>query len=253
MVEELAGQLAGLHRVAVHALGDAVQGVGVVLVDGEFGLQAQAGQRRADLVGGVGQKGLHGVEVGLEPGHELVDRLDELRDLLRWRHGDGGKVVRLPLADHPLQRAQRGQRLPHAEPDQPARRDDGEGDGQEGVRQDVAGQSPALLPRLGDGDGDPAAKLRLRGEALQDGDAHRHAAEGGVLEPGGGIAARRAGDPGLGGGHRQVVVAGDQLAVRGGDPVEHAVAPRLGQDAQRGVGQVDGEAPVLHPHRVGDR
>ena len=72
-----------------------------------------------------------------------------------WLRDPGGRgVVR--------GRRRRLRRAADPDPDQTGSRQHDEGDGQEGVGQEVLRQGAALLPGLGDGDGDPAGQPRLR-------------------------------------------------------------------------------------------
>jgi hypothetical protein len=78
VVEQLAGQLAGIDRVAVDAMDDAAQFFRILFLRRQFGLGPQAGEWGADLVRRVGQKGLHGLQIGFQARHQLVDRADKL-------------------------------------------------------------------------------------------------------------------------------------------------------------------------------
>jgi hypothetical protein len=85
---------------------------------GQFGLHAQPGQRRLELVRGVGQEALLRAQRGFQPRQQVVDGRHQRRHLLR-NEGlfDRAQVVGLARADALLQFVERAdaahQRQPH--------------------------------------------------------------------------------------------------------------------------------------------
>ena len=131
VAEQLVGDLARQGGVAVDLVDVARSADRIVLLDRELGLRAQGGQRRADLMRGIGEKGLHQRKRGLQPLHEPVEPGQELADLGRRRGDDRRQIAGLALRDQPLDGQQRRQRPANAEPDQARRHQDDEQDRRE--------------------------------------------------------------------------------------------------------------------------
>jgi hypothetical protein len=111
--QKLVGDLARGRRVAMDFGDLGAQQRDILFLDREIGLGAQAGQRRADLVGGIGEEALHRVEARLEAEHEVIQRLQQLPHLDRGGDLDRPQIGRLPCADQPFELGKRRQRAPH--------------------------------------------------------------------------------------------------------------------------------------------
>ncbi|CAB3874207.1 hypothetical protein LMG26858_02886 [Achromobacter anxifer] len=74
--QQLVDQLAGVRGVEVDAFQARVQPLRIGLVQGDLGLRAQGGQRRAHLVRGVGHQGIERAHDAGQALHEGVQRLD---------------------------------------------------------------------------------------------------------------------------------------------------------------------------------
>ena len=130
VAEQLVGQPAEADGAGMDAGDDGALAVGVGLVGGELGLGADGGDRRAQLVRGVGDQVAHDLELPGLPRHEAVDRADERADLARGGDVERRQVARLAGGEPALDPAERRQRRAdgerrerrHREPDRARRR-----------------------------------------------------------------------------------------------------------------------------------
>ena len=78
--------------IAQHGLQAVPLFVAVVFLQRQLQLGAQCGQRRAQLVRGLGDEQVQGIQVLLQPRHEAVQRVHEITQFLGHRRRDGVQV-----------------------------------------------------------------------------------------------------------------------------------------------------------------
>ena len=147
LVDEVAG--------ALGAFGDLPEGsmdlLGVSLHQRQVGLHAQAGERGAHLVGGVGDEALLGLQVLFEAGHHVVEGDDQRPHLLgHTRDRDRRKIRRTAPADVALQVVERRDAAGEAKPDEDHRDRDDRELGQQHAGDDPGGQRAPLVAGFGD-------------------------------------------------------------------------------------------------------
>ena len=221
-------------------LGAVVQ---ILLVGGQIGLGAQGGDRGAKLVGGVGDQGLHGGELAVEPAHEAVDRLHHRVHFARDGGVDRREVLRIAGGEAGGDPVERAQRPAHDEDGKGQERDAADHQTAQRVAGDVDGEFAARDLGLADDHLDRARELPF-GEAAGQADEPRGLArETRVVEHGiGGILGRQ----------RQVVIAGDHRAARPAQLVGDAVVGGERQQFEGRDRQVDDGRAVGHRDRGGD-
>ncbi|MCW0462302.1 hypothetical protein NB717_003370 [Xanthomonas sacchari] len=171
-------QLGGGAGGAVGQLADVLQrlrGVFRALAGlGALHVHAQPGQRRAQLVRGVGEEAFLQRHHVLEAAEQAVDGLGQRHDLHR-DVGTGHRAeVALAVVEPPHRRLQHAQADPHAMPDQYQQRAGEQQFGRQHQYQDLAGAAVTVVQGLGHRHGEPVARLQRRGQQ-QAGHTHRHA------------------------------------------------------------------------------
>ncbi len=245
--EQLLHALGRLPHRIVQRREMAADAFAVGLAQRQFRLRLDHGQRCFQLVRGIGEEALAGIEHAQQPRHVLVDGGDQRRDLrrqavLRQRR----ERIRIARGHAGAQLAQRPQAPPHAQPDDAERQQHQQPFLQQRARQHVVRQGFTRLDRFADQD-PHRPDLRRRGIAHRQQlrcHADLHAAQRGVVEH----RAVRLGRPG--GRQGQFVVAGERVAARVEDAVEDAAARLRFEHLQGQVGQVDDELPVAQPDAV---
>ncbi len=171
-------QLGGGAGGAVRQLTDVLQrlrGVFRALAGlGALHVHAQPGQRRAQLVRGIGQEAFLQRHHVLEPAEQAVDGLGQRQDLHRDVRAGHRAEVALAVVEPAHRRLQHAQADAHAMPHQHQQRAGEQQFGRQHQHQDLAGAAVAVVQGLGHRHGEPVARLQRRGQQ-QAGHAHRHA------------------------------------------------------------------------------
>ena len=216
MIEQLAGQAGEF----VRALADARDCRGSLRCrcDGQdLDLGIERGERRADLMGCVGDEALHHGHALRQPAHEVVDRVDEVADLERRVGLDRAQVVRTATGDLTLDARERLQCQCDGETRRQQCKSAHRRDDTERLEGQVPRQRVPGLRGLGDHDRRPPARCGIVDPPRQRGDAHPLSLIDAVIEhdTGAGLLGPR-----LGG---QVLIAGDDDAARVDDLVEDEI------------------------------
>ena len=263
--QQLADQVRGALRAARDLLEGAAQLGRVAFAQRELALGAEARQRRLHLVGCIGDEALLHADGRVQPVEQVVERIDERRDLLRRAaRVDRRQVVGGAVADPPLQRLERCQPARQAEPDEQYRDRQDHELREDHALDDLVGEPGPLVQGLGDLHQHLLGLLPVGHIDVQVADPHLIAAvvDGAQLDLAGHRIVVQAGS-------RQVGLAGKQLAARpdhlevddvllvGGEEV--AGGPRQGHDdAVGGDAHLLGErlGPVVErpvEGRIGER
>ncbi len=216
-------QLCGRARGAAHQPLDVEQGVGhrfrLRVGDGVFDVQAQPGQRRAQLVRGIGDEAVVQGQHAAQTGKQRVDGPCQWPDLQRYVGAVDRREFVVARGEPGGQRVEHAQAAAHAEPDQRKHAGDQQGLHHDRQQQDFACLLVAVVQRLGNGDDQAVAGFTAHR------DAHRRRAQGVFLHLQ--VVERRRGADGRRlRRFRQSFVAGQQ-AVPGAAHVEIATAFRV--------------------------
>ena len=223
----------------------------LALAQAQLDARLERRQRRAQLVGGVGDELCLALELLAQALGEVVERGHQRAQLiLHLNHRQRLQVVRLALFHRRAQALQRAQRGTHRQPHQ------GQGDqcqqahAPQGIEQQATGHAHAGHVGLGHADFRHAVHPRLGNRLQQADQAHADAIEFTVIEArqrriviGTRRALRR---------RRQTVVAGHHAPLKVADLVEDAPLQVIGEGVQRHVGNVGAQLAILGVEPVGD-
>ena len=209
----------------------------IVLAQTVFRLRTQHGQRRSDLVRGIGQKPPAGLQQAVQTRHVVVDGIDQRQQFIRhigFRYRR--QILVLALSDRVAQVQQRAERAAQDQQDQ-----------------DQSGrEQQQLRPQTVDEQAEGEACTRLR----RFGKEHRYRIPPGELWVVQTLGQRSQADRLLAKNRvddfrllarafqtmkGQVVVPGDDISLRPDDRVENPLLHAFLEDIQRRVGNIDGD------------
>ena len=257
--QQLLHQVGAALGTGQHLAQALTQGLWVGLGQRQLGLADQAGQRRAQLVGGVIQKALLLAQAAPNCRQQLVHSAGQGVHLLRrLRHLDGAQrrqALRMPVAQLRLQPLERPQATGNAAVHQHTQHGAQQQQGRQHVGHQLLGD--ALLHRQAFGHLDPHA-LRCQRFAvvqIQQGHPHRLAVDRGVVQ-----ARHATGRLGLVGRAGQHAITQQKLAWRRGHGVADAVFGVLLDDVLRRTRKINQQArahrldlPRQREHRLCER
>jgi len=249
--EQLVGQVDDL----VGALSGVFQGAAP---DRRFGFaQAQLNprferrQRRAQLVGGIGDEARLAFELPPQALGESVERRHQRPQLAlhadQWQRP---QVIRCAFLHRLAELPQRSQCSADRQPHQHQRGNRQQADAPQGVGQQAARHALAGAEGLGHADLGDAVELRFADRLQQADQAHALALELAVVE----ARQRRVvvGARDVGSGRRQVLVTADQAPLDVQHPVVDAPGAVVGEGVQRHVGHVGAQHAFMGDQAIGD-
>lgn len=227
-------------------------GFRLLLAQAQFQARLERRQRRAQLVGGIGDELRLPLEQAAQALGEVVQRLHQRPQfMLDLEHRQRPQVVRLALFHLAAQAIQRTQRGAHRQPHQHQRADAEDAQAQQGIGHQAARHALAGAFGLGHADLRHAAHARFADRLQQAHHAYVDALVDAVVELGQGRVV--VGAQGIGGCRRKILVAGDHPSVDVVDLVEDPPGAVVGEGIQCHVGDVGAQGAVLLVEPVGDR
>ena len=246
--QQLVDGVGGAYAGAADLLERLFQLVGIGLALRQVGLHAQAGQRRLELVRGIGQKTFLRGQRQLQAAEQIIDRRHQRRHFFGHRaFVERAHVVGLAGADASFELRQRLDAAHQCQPHQQHRQRQRDELRHHHALDDLGGQRLALFQRLG--------HLHQHGLALGHididpgvGHAHVFAAHHVLAQAhftiDGFLLGRR---------QRQVLLAAQKLAARAQHLVVHQVTVIGAQDFAGRCGQRKKHLLITHHHQLGQR
>jgi hypothetical protein len=208
-------------------------------------------QRGAQLVGGIGDELRLALELPAQALGEVVQRLHQgAQFVLHLDHRQRPQVVRLALLDRAAQPLQRAQRRADGEPHQQQRAQAEHAQAQQGIAGQAARHGHPGLFGLGHAHFRHAVHVRFADRLEQAHHTNVLTAVAGTVE----ARQRRivVGAQGIPGGRRQILVAGDPLALDVVDLIEDAPGAVVGERVEGQPGHVGTQVAVAHHDPGGD-